>query len=99
MTSYKVQFVLPVDNPVSNVSQCRGKGYHEFLVPINHPNAHTMGYQELLGAAQLSGLFHLRTGVNKTGLKESKTVVRPKPGQPIPEYVGQRVLTKQPKAS
>lgn len=59
MTRYLVQYTLPVDNPVSNVSMRRGKDYVEFLVPLNHPDAHNMGFQDLLSAQQLSGLFHL----------------------------------------
>lgn len=65
MTQFIVQFVLPVDNPVSNVSMRKGKGFVEFLVPLNHPDAHNMGFQDLIAAAELSGLIHLSPGLNK----------------------------------
>lgn len=61
MTRYQVQYDFPVENPVSNVSIYRGKEVIEFLVPLNHPDAHNMGFQDLLAAAELSGLCHLPT--------------------------------------
>lgn len=57
MTSYHVQFILPVDNPGSKVSMTRSKGHMTFEVPINHPEAHKMGFQDLVAAAELSGLL------------------------------------------
>lgn len=71
MTRFTVQYVLPVDNPVNNVSIRKLTDGAEFLVPINHPHAHTMGYQELLAAAELSGLFHLSSTPNNKRLKIS----------------------------
>ena len=62
---YSVQYVLPVDNPVNNVSKRRTKTGWEFLVPINHPRAHEMGFSDLIAAADLSGLIHLSTAHNK----------------------------------
>jgi hypothetical protein len=58
---FVVQYVLPVDNPVNNVSKRRVQGGWEFLVPINHPSAHNLGFQDLVAAAELSGLIHLST--------------------------------------
>jgi hypothetical protein len=64
MTTYTVQFILPVDKPESNVSiTWHGRVAH-FDVPINHPDAHNMGYQDLLAAAELSGLLGLPTHLN-----------------------------------
>lgn len=60
-----MQYTLPVDNPVSNVSMRRSKTFMEFLVPINHPDAHKMNLMDLIAAAELSGLVHLSTGHNK----------------------------------
>lgn len=74
MTSYSVQYSLPVDNPVNKVSVCKGKSNWEFLVPINHPDAHNMGFMDLCAAQELSGLFHLCTGLkNRSSLKKSDT--------------------------
>lgn len=70
MTKYEVQFELPVDNPVSNVGICRKKTVTIFLVPINHPDAHNMGFQDLVAAAELSGRIVLPTVLNnKIGRK------------------------------
>lgn len=57
MTKYIVQFILPVDNPTKNVIITKGQRVHIFQVPLNHPNAHNMGYQDLLEASRLSGLI------------------------------------------
>lgn len=65
MTSYSVQYSLPVENPVNNVSMYRGKGFIRFTVPINHPDAHNMGFQDLIAAAELSGLLEISPKVNK----------------------------------
>lgn len=65
MTAYSVQYSLPVDNPVNNVSKYVGKGFIRFTVPINHPNAHNMGFQDLLAAQELSGLLELSPKHNK----------------------------------
>lgn len=64
MTKYEVQFELPVDNPAMNVGIRRGKGVTTFFVPINHKDAHNMGYQDLIAAAQLSGRVVLFTDHN-----------------------------------
>ncbi len=64
MTTYTVQYILPVDNPVSNVSMERKKSVTIFLVPINHPDAHNMGYADLIAAAELSGLRTVSIGHN-----------------------------------
>lgn len=64
MTRYEVQFELPVENPVSNVGICKRKGVTIFLVPINHPDAHNMGYQDLIAATELSGRIVLSPSLN-----------------------------------
>lgn len=52
MTKFSVQFTLPVDNPVNNV-RCKAKnGKFSFEVPLNHPDAHTMGLLQLLEASK-----------------------------------------------
>lgn len=65
MTKYEVQFELPVDNPENNVAMRRKQGAITFFVPINHPKAHNLGFQDLLDAAQLSGLLRVSTPLNK----------------------------------
>lgn len=72
MTKYEVQFTLPVDNPVNKVSRGTGKRSHIFFVPINHPNAHNIGYQELLAAQELSGLFELSSTLSKKIVDKEK---------------------------
>jgi len=75
MTSYTVQFKLPVDNPVNNVSMVKRGGDMLFEVPLNYPNAHTVTLAELVLAAETSGLIHLSTDHNRNsefvGYKES----------------------------
>lgn len=56
MTRYEVQYVLPVDNPMSNVRMTRGKTRLLFEVPINYPDAHRLNFQDLVAAVELSGL-------------------------------------------
>lgn len=65
MTQYTVQFVLPVDNPVSNVSKSVKGKVITFYVPINHPDAHSMGFMDLCAAQELSGLLELSPPLNK----------------------------------
>jgi hypothetical protein len=76
MTQYQVQFVLPVDNPAKNVRVTKRKQLFTFEVPVNHPDAHTMGFMDLLAAAELSGLLGLPTHLNKKSLlpKEIESV-------------------------
>lgn len=64
MTTYTVQYTLPVDNPVSKVSVRRQKAHMVFDVPINHPSAHKMGLMDLIAAAELSGLITVSTDLN-----------------------------------
>lgn len=72
MTRYTVQYIMPVDNPVSNVSMRRGRGFIEFLVPLNYPDAHKMNLSDLIAASELSGLVHLSTGHNKKNVLDKK---------------------------
>ncbi len=76
MTKYQVQFSLPVDNPEKNVRITRGRKMFTFEVPINHPEAHNMGFMDLLFAVELSGLLGLSTDVNIKSLlpKEIESV-------------------------
>jgi hypothetical protein len=66
MTSYKIQFELPVDNPVKNVRVRVSKTCKTFFVPINHPDIDLMTYADLVAAARLSGLLDLSTPLNNT---------------------------------
>lgn len=72
MTSYQVQFCLPVDNPENKVRMTKRKGSIVFEVPINFPDAHNMGFQDLLAAAELSGLLGLSSTLNKTDIAVQK---------------------------
>lgn len=69
MTHYQVQFTLPVDNPVNNVRKTVVKGGYIFEVPLNHPDAHNMGFMDLIAAWELSGLLGLSTHLNKKNQK------------------------------
>jgi hypothetical protein len=72
MTTYTVQYALPVDNPVSNVSMSKRNKTITFQVPINHPDAHKMGFMDLMAAAELSGLFTVSTPLNNNRLTPSE---------------------------
>lgn len=72
MTRYEVQFELPMDNPVNNVSKRVTKQGTTFFVPINHPDAHNMGYQDLIAAQELSGLLKLPTPLNNKRIDSKK---------------------------
>jgi len=79
MTTYTVQFVLPVDNPVNKVSMSRSKGHMVFEIPINHPDAHTMGLMQLIAAAELSGLLRLSPTLKNKIASEEKSSIKGKP--------------------
>lgn len=73
---FSVQYIWPVNNPEYNVGMERGHRVFKFYVPINHPEAHNMGFQELLEAAQLSDSFTVSTPLNNTvGTSSEETVV------------------------
>lgn len=59
MTRYEVQYELPVNNPLMNVAKRKHKRGTTFYVPVNHPNAHSMGYAELIEACETSGLVRV----------------------------------------
>lgn len=61
---FTVQYIWPVNNPEYNVGMERRRRVFKFYVPINHPNAHTMGFQELLEAGQATDLSTLSTPLN-----------------------------------
>lgn len=61
---FTVQYIWPVDNPVYNVGMKRSYRVFHFFVPINHPDAHTMGFSALLDAAHLSDLHTQSTAHN-----------------------------------
>ncbi len=68
MTAFQVQFILPVDNPVNKVSMRRVKQVLYFEVPINYPDAHKMSLEDLIAAAELSGLIPVHTPLNNKRL-------------------------------
>jgi hypothetical protein len=68
MTKYEVQFTLPCEDPVNNVKRGTGKRSHVFEVPINHPAAHNMGFQDLIAAQGRSGLFTVSSTLNNKRL-------------------------------
>ena len=72
MTTYTVQFELPVNNPEKNVRMKRGKGHLVFYVPLNHPDAHNMGFQDLIAAQELSGLLVLSTPLKNNKIDVQK---------------------------
>jgi hypothetical protein len=74
MTSYTVQFTLPVDNPVNKVRMTRVKQHMTFEVPLNHPDAHKMHLMDLIAAAELSGLLGLPTHLNKNTLDKKSEI-------------------------
>jgi len=79
MTTYCVQFVLPVDNPEKNVVITKRRGSYSFEVPINYKDAHNMGFMDLLAAAELSGLF-----------RPSSTLNTDKKTENVPSEISQR---------
>jgi len=76
MTAYTVQYELPAHNPSISVRKKVSKRVVTFYVPINHSDAHSMGYQDLIAAAELSGLSVLSTPPNKNmDLYEERVVL------------------------
>lgn len=63
---FSVQYIWPVDNPEYNVGMERRRRVFKFFVPINHPDAHTMGFQQLLEAGHLHDLSAQSTALNNT---------------------------------
>lgn len=55
----------------------RRKSSITFEVPINHPDAHNMGFQDLVAAAELSGLFTVSPGLNNKRLTKEKGISKP----------------------
>jgi len=76
MTSYKVQFELPVDNPAMNVRVKVNKTCKTFFVPINHPDIALMTYDDLVAAARVSGLLDLSTPLNNKSTRKSLTPIK-----------------------
>jgi hypothetical protein len=72
MTSYTVQYTLPVDNPVNKVSMTKRKSHMTFEVPLNHPDAHKMDLMDLIAAAELSGLLGLPTHLKNKSIDKKK---------------------------
>lgn len=77
MTHYTVQYTLPVDNPVNNVSGSKKNGCYYFQVPINHPDAHNFGFLDLIAAVELSGLITVSPTLNKNRLTDKKSISKP----------------------
>lgn len=73
MTTYTVQYTMPVDNPVNKVSMSRKKGHMTFEVPLNHPDAHNMSLMDLIAAAELSGLLTVSPTLNKNRVDSKKS--------------------------
>lgn len=59
MTKYIVQYELPVNNPDNNIGIRRGKSVITFFVPLNHPDAHLLGFADLLERATRNGKLRL----------------------------------------
>jgi hypothetical protein len=74
MTTYTVQFVLPVDKPENKVLVVKRKSHWLFEIPINHPDAHNLGFMDLLAASELSGLLGLSPSSNT-----AFTLIKPVP--------------------
>jgi hypothetical protein len=66
MKRYTVQFEMPCEYPVNNVRMICRKNVNHFFVPINHKDAHNMGYQDLLAAVEVGKLFALSTRLNNS---------------------------------
>lgn len=71
MTTYTVQYEFPCEAPELHVSKCVHNRSITFLVPLNHPKAHNLGFADLLDAAALSGIL-----VPFTTLNNRKNTVR-----------------------
>jgi len=65
MTTFIIQYTMPVENPEKNVSIERFKGVIRFFVPLNIPEAHNLTLNDLLTYAELSGKLALSTTLNK----------------------------------
>jgi hypothetical protein len=74
MTSYNVQYVLPVDNPVNKVGMGSRNGNLFFEVPINYPDAHSLSLTQLIDAAERSGIILLSTNHNKKRSLKKKSI-------------------------
>lgn len=75
----RIQFELPVDNPVNNV---RIKGERKGLtifVPINLPGVHNLTLLEILELAKPTELFTVLTTLNNSVAVLSKEVLVSKP--------------------
>lgn len=68
---WEVQLTMPVDNPVYNVRMKSKKRCYIFEVPINYPNVHNAGFEELFQAQARSKKFALSTDLNKNSLDSS----------------------------
>ncbi len=68
MTSYSVQFTLPVENPEMKCERTVNKHHMVFYIPINHKDAHKMSFLDLMAACDLSGLRTISTPHNKRGV-------------------------------
>lgn len=66
MKSYEVQFELPCENPVNNVRVIKRRKRWTFLLPINHPNAHNAGLQQLIEYSERAKLLDLSTPLKNT---------------------------------
>lgn len=63
---WSVQLLMPVDNPVYNVRMFHRKGVYTFEVPMNYPNVHNIGFEELFQAQARSKKFTQFTDINNS---------------------------------
>lgn len=68
---WHVQLEVPVDNPVYNVRMTYESGAYCFTVPINYPNVHSLGFEELFEAQGRATKYRLSTDLNKNSLDQS----------------------------
>jgi len=61
---FVVQYELPCEKPEDNVRMTRGKRSYRFSVPINLPDAHSLGFVQLFHLAERGKLLGLSTPLN-----------------------------------
>lgn len=72
MKAYKVQFLLPVNNPVDNIRIIRKKSVVVFEVPVNTPDLHELGYRQLVAWAEAAEKLALSTVLKNKMDEENK---------------------------
>lgn len=69
-----VQLTTPVDKPVYNVRMLVQRWGYYFEVPINYPNVHNCGFEELFEAQYRTKLFRESTDLNKKSLDSKENI-------------------------